>query len=516
MEVAMLNNVTGVNQMDLLFPDGTIASVARIPFVQHPWQHAEKDAKLLRRESVPKPKTARTKPPEQTDTTQTIRTPRGYSVGEDAFSTREGTPKRRNRVDQRRNGTLAAQVGNAHMRGKQNVALSVEGVQTVAVSKTVMERDAATQPQKADTIGLTRYLLKDIMPKTSQNELPPIQTKSKPMSLFEVETSLDQEPQNHLPTGSNPQIRRQLWCDTYNSASATESRNASKIFTQIRLPKTPKRSKKRVSPASSTPLRSPSQQATEAKPEAVEKELPRHYALPHNSHLPRIPCHMEKPETPLTQLPAAKQSLPHVYPFEKINTENSDRIRPQPPIPYTLGKSIEEIMVDMNGALNNLFFYPHKKVDAPQLASSMNHHNWHKERLRRQSKMPRYLSPGMDAQEDATEGGTRRAVKKNGLANRARHDYNYFHLHREDYFEPLRAQRIEVSNEAAPRMEAVSHHVPSVGGLLVAERKLPGRELKRAKVRGCKESVHAAEPVPCSSNEKSLALVGSPVKANIL
>ncbi|KAJ3329500.1 hypothetical protein HDU76_007788 [Blyttiomyces sp. JEL0837] len=150
-------------------------------------------------------------------------------------------------------------------------------------------------------------------------------------------------------------------------------------------------------------------------------------------------------------LRAPRPKFPYISPFvSDINLIKQHR--PQPDFPPFIGKTIEQIMDEMNLALNNLSFSQYAYGPSEQHArttryvetdfeGNQQHQNENQERRHVRNLRYSHLDE---------ENNKFRTKRKKKLKERARVDYNYYHLHKEDYCDPIRVPKVNVSKTDPP------------------------------------------------------------------
>ncbi|KAI8609840.1 hypothetical protein BC830DRAFT_1148647 [Chytriomyces sp. MP71] len=508
MEVAMKNNTTGVESLDLLRPDGTIASVAQIPVVERPWQSAAPPHKTMLRQkfkTAGKGRRARISElqkqreqkheikPWTTATDGLIVTKEQLNMNMETRSALRCEPEPFNPRTPAARITLTPASMVPPILGStpplsRFVTLTVEGVRTTPYSRKMSQPDCATvtdeiiktphteieKPTKGlldkKRTGLNLPMLelneaetiKELFKPIQRELLPKINPIPKPVSLFNVDAVVSPKVTSSLISDS--QMKRQMWCHDYNSASETLVPTKD-VFVRISLPKGLKPQPLSSLPLPKSPLSKPNSSIQIIREMLKEAHLKK---LPSNQDEEFITSAKNDSSVPsLKHLAFVKPpSLPNIHALHALSRKR-DGARPQPPIPKKMGKSIEEIMADMNSALNNLFFYPSVHLDSgKQKSTTFCVNDTNKSGTRRHSKKLRYIPPEHDSQ----------SLSKHGkLLNRARTDYNYFHLKKEDYFEPLCTQKIEVAQCSLPELPLGSQAFLCVAGLFNED---PGQEPK--------------------------------------
>ncbi|ORY24650.1 hypothetical protein BCR33DRAFT_774721 [Rhizoclosmatium globosum] len=442
-----------IREMELLFPDGSVASTTKMAMIERPWQSPAHSNVLPvdpARENIQHL---------QFRTTLKIKS-HGKNKHGDVASNQDRTlnsePKPWSRLATSKTIMSQFRMSPPEIRGlnltaRQTPFMTVNpfaidddvspvekiGMDTVeegtnSEPNTIIKPEVATE-RKANRETKTKLKNQPPEPKirvdyrparqaiiaSAKETLPIIVQKPRPVTLCNVDSVLDTSQQHHvLKTIFDKQLTRQMWCQ--GTVAASMSVNAKEYFTGIQLPKTSFRSRNIPQP-------------------------PMLFSKPENSvqivHETREKVLAGKPSSSSCDDSDNDSSSDSVYSLQRpsrlprIQITNNDRIRPQPPIPSKVGKSLEEIMNQMNSALNNLYFYPNTqkfattKQDSKPLPAKTRGHRRHR------SKKPRCMETQVDSSK---------------LVDKARHEYDFFHLHKDDYVQSLSLPEIVVSDGPAP------------------------------------------------------------------
>ncbi|KAJ3063482.1 hypothetical protein HDU98_000726 [Podochytrium sp. JEL0797] len=248
----------------------------------------------------------------------------------------------------------------------------------------------------------------------NQTPKPKAISPSTPPSLFTVNSS------------SSYQLHRQMWCHEYGFQQRNQNLSAASLFTSIQLPKIGRRK----SPPPPIPLFT-----SDNRVQRVKETKARNVAT----------TQMVDWRTEIASAAGSDDSRTVMPRFPKVKIGNRS-MRPQPPFPTTIGPSTDQIMKDMNKALNNLYFFPRSDFEyqAPCPAKSKTDQNQTKHQYQRRSKSDRF-----EHKQDVTA---------TSFIDRARQDYGCFHFKREDFAMPFSLPSIEVSHGTHPE-EPTNHHI---------------------------------------------------------
>ncbi|KAJ3105522.1 hypothetical protein HDU97_008001 [Phlyctochytrium planicorne] len=180
-------------------------------------------------------------------------------------------------------------------------------------------------------------------------------------------------------------------------------------------------------------------------------------------------------------LDVPKSSKPKVGVYVKTESGRVNYVpqkhshRLQPPVPKKVGRSMSDIMTEMNSVLNNLVFVQPDTFDGnlDNRRSKRNQNGGSNQRMempsRHRTRVPRYTelqrkrrkedstdptpNPGShDDNSDVAANATKPPKKvsvshkqSKKLRHQARTDYDYYHLHKEDYCEPLHMNEVELA-----------------------------------------------------------------------
>ncbi|KAI9346239.1 hypothetical protein BDR26DRAFT_1005386 [Obelidium mucronatum] len=463
-------NNTTIKEMELLYPDGSIATVSKIPVVDRPWQVPDVlDVKRLH-QNTPKPKDTTTAQHHlQFFTTIKMKTasklkPKG-GISSDVQSrqvqhTAPPKPWSRETPIRTANHILMSpyefndaksarrtpffHLDDAIEREQLEANMNASEIEAIASSKHIIEEnlrlksvyedDNSKNKEDSDTIkkheetdyNPARLALMDTGGKT----LPKIPVLSKPISIVNIEAILDCQKQDaYLKSIFDNRLKRQIWCHGLDVQDGSPGGITETLFANIPLPK-------------------PKHGAKPPSPKILFSKL--------NPPVPII--HSGKSVSNGTLQPSNQVSnarpishtcpiLPSLNPASKsVIQTKCNRI--QPPFPERVGPSIDVIMKDMNDALNNLFYYPHQgrkhnnqKVLEPEVRLL--------QKEKHCAKKPRYPHD---------------EPSNSKLIAKARKEYEFTHLHKDDYAKPMNLPEIGITCGSSPKPLKNPHLMVCLGG----------------------------------------------------
>ncbi|KAJ3215604.1 hypothetical protein HDU67_000202 [Dinochytrium kinnereticum] len=396
-----------------------------------------------------------------------------------------------------RQAVYVKRIDISHMESKNTAKIIVPDAK---VSALLDRTEAIRRSSEA------KHLL-NVMWETRQHHTPVFfmsQQKQQPVSLLDINRALPQKfpiisaggdgdriklPQlEPLPGIGMDVLRRQIWCPSKEDLDGRLERKEEstagtrRLFSASKIWKTSLDRRNHVPiikseesiatiideiiPAETDePL--PAPQAADSSSEWIDLDPPSHYLRKRRRRL--FPAANERrrlvPTRPFSAIQNVATPTPTVKP--KLWPKLPVGARPQPPIPKRIGRSLPNIMAEMNEVLNNLMFVQPEPVTCveEQRKREKNAGNTRTalmSRGRYRTRVPRCKSAGRP--EDTFENGGKRPDKEEvrkepaddqdekshkvdprKLLQKARNDYDFYHLHKEDYFESLHMNEVELA-----------------------------------------------------------------------
>ncbi|KAJ3350425.1 hypothetical protein HDU83_009710 [Entophlyctis luteolus] len=341
----------------------------------------------------------------------------------------------------------------------------------------VGKREPADERGNAINLALQRELMKSQAYFQPHVTFPKIRSCPKPMSVLSVSDSKES--------------RKQMWCNEYRAfGHGTQDRaniatpNTSATFANIEMP--PQRHKQ-------VPATDPIHFTARKVPFARGAEPSRLASRRGGSEDAMADSEIEDGSISRSEVAPTKPSLPYVHPFVKIEMLKNRR-RPHP-TPKRAGVSMEEIMQDMQQALNNLFFYPSyvpahdgtAEAAPPQDSHSRNPTKKFSRPARKHAKTPRFYD---------YVGDSSRKPRTNFFREKAQREYNYCHLKKEDYATPLSMTDVKLVSDVNHEIRLSGYHFTDK---LPTMENLRSDEVIHAKaVQEKKSKAASCDQQPCS------------------
>jgi hypothetical protein len=181
-----------------------------------------------------------------------------------------------------------------------------------------------------------------------------------------------------------------------------------------------------------------------------------------------------RPISAIEDLPPTKLTLPHIVPYD--NSEEvalSRQQRPQPAFPKHAGRSLKAIVQEMNDVLNNLSFLQpmvvelhegtqNKVIGAGHDGEGGNHQ--HQRGVRHHVRLARFKprrkhgrKTRLDKVRDDYNVSTRNMVYN--LITDYEMFFQYYHLHKEDYMDPLLPHEITICRPSSKPFETMGNNL---------------------------------------------------------
>ncbi|KAJ3003644.1 UNVERIFIED_CONTAM: hypothetical protein HDU68_005609 [Siphonaria sp. JEL0065] len=499
--------------MELLYPDGSIATISKIPVIDRPWQCSDIiDSKRSKLQTPKEAAVASQKNHLQFFTTIKMKTSKSKkekdaSANEQQRQFQHTAPPKpwsRNTTARSTNYFLMSPYefqDNSRRTPFYHLDDAIEKEQLNAheqESMTNNREEFPTQSHNIDEIPLKSQTdkkaeddnlkLEDVnyepaklaLLANAKKPLPKIEVIPKPVTLVNVDAILDSKKQDEkMKTMFDSRLRRQIWCHGLEITAEQDKAKTGSLFSNITLPQ----------PKNGHGLKPPAPQIL------FNKQNPPVLIIPETKPTVKEEAEtgdVKRPESQtFGQISRTSPMLPQPIPVARVAVIQ-ERMRIQPPIPEKIGPSVETIMKDMNKALNNLFYYPH------QVQPRNSNKHLSQQKLSKEHKKQKHCSKHQRYRPDE------KSISK--LADKARREYDFTHLHKEDYAQPLYLPEIGITCGPHPKSLKNPHLMVCLGGFSPDTPELSESKVKKA--RAPVEKSYAG-PSNFDTSKNEFYLVGS-------